>query len=215
MPRNWMVALWLLALVFYHMAWSAHKDAFATQNAFDLAEQVSIHPGIRAESPALRTAGFLRLPIPLIAFGVALSALLYTDERLRWILRGVAFLIVLRVIPPETALRTPRDLPDNDNAFQLFYLTMVGIVLILITLPFAKIFTRFWYEVQSVLCLVALIFPFIGLNRALQLWHELQLDVSLGGGAVFYGLTVVTLLLISLYHWRLKPNDPASQQDRI
>ena len=47
--------LWITAFAAFHMAWTAHESAAFTLNAFDLAEQVSIHPAIRAESPPLRS----------------------------------------------------------------------------------------------------------------------------------------------------------------
>ena len=68
--RHWLVIFWLLAFVAYHMAWTSHNTAAFTLNAFDLAEQIRVHPAIAAENPALRTVRFLRLPIPIIAAGL-------------------------------------------------------------------------------------------------------------------------------------------------
>ncbi len=204
--RHWMITLWLAAFAFYHLAWSAHKTAFATQNAFDLAEQVSIHPAIRAESPALRTSGFLRLPIPFIAFGLALTALLYEDIRWRWIWCGAAVLIALRVIPPESDLRPLSDLPDKDNAFQMAQLTLLGLILIFVTLPLRKFFLRSLALIEAGVCLLALVLPMVGLERALRLWNELQLEVSLGGGAVLYSAAILGIGALALR--RLKTNDP-------
>ncbi|MBZ0307996.1 MAG: hypothetical protein K8I82_18150 [Anaerolineae bacterium] len=206
--RHWLITLWLTAFAFYHLAWSAHETAFATQNAFDLAEQVSIHPAIRAESPVLRTSGFLRLPIPLIAFGLTLTALLYEDMRWRWLWRAAAVLIALRVMPPESDLRPLSELPDKDNAFQMAQLTLLGLVLIFVTLPLPlrKRFLRYLSPIEAGVCLLALVLPLIGLERALRLWNELQLEVSLGGGAVLYTAVVLGIILLALR--RLKTNDP-------
>jgi hypothetical protein len=55
-------------------------------------------------------------------------------------------------------------------------------------------------------CLLALVLPLIGLERALRLWNELQLEVSLGGGAVLYTAVVLGIILLALR--RLKTNDP-------
>lgn len=206
--RHWIIALWLAAFAFYHLAWSAHETAFATQNAFDLAEQVSIHPAIRAESPTLRTSGFLRLPIPFIAFGLTLTALLYEDMRWRWLWRGAAVLIALRVMPPENDLRPLSELPDRDNAFQMAQLTLLGLILIFVTLPLPlrKFFLRYLAPVEAGVCLLALVLPMVGLERALRLWNELQLEVSLGGGAMLYAAAVVGIGALALR--RLKTNDP-------
>lgn len=206
--RHWLIVLWLAAFAFYHMAWSAHKTAFATQNAFDLAEQVSIHPAIRAESPTLRTSGLLRLSIPLMAFGIALTGLLYEDIRWRWLWRGLALLVALRAIPPESDLRPISDLPDKANAFQLALLTALGLILVLATLPQP---IRVWMQchlsaVEAGLCSLALVLPMIGLERALRLWNELNLEVSLGGGAVLYVAALIGIGALVLRH--LKANDP-------
>ncbi len=206
--RHGLIALWLLAFAFYHLAWTVHETAFATQNGFDLAEQVSLHPAIRAESPALRTSGFLRLPIPMMALGLAFTALLCEDSRWKWFWRAMAFLIALRVNPPEAALRALGILRDNDNAFQLAYLTVLGVGLVLATLPLEKLFQRFLSPLLVGVVLLGTILPALGLNRAIQLWHELQLDVSLGGGSVLYLFTLVIVGGLLVWRWGFKTNDP-------
>jgi hypothetical protein len=46
----------------------------------------------------------------------------------------------------------------------------------------------------------------IGLERALRLWNELNLEVSLGGGAVLYVAALIGIGALVLRH--LKANDP-------
>ena len=191
--RHWLMALWLLAFFAYHMAWTAHAAAAFTLNGFDLAEQVGLHPAIQAESPAYRTAGLLRLPIPLIAAGIALTALLYPDARFKWLWRVIAALIALRVIPPETALRQPGTLTENDYAMQLTLLTFCGLLLVGITLlpPIEKWAVRHLWIIEIGLVIMGLILPLIGLERSLRLLKELNLAVSLGGGAIIYVILIV------------------------
>lgn len=200
--RHWLIGLWLLAFAAYHLAWTAHAAAAFTLNGFDLAEQVGIHPAIQAENPAYRTAGLLRLPVPVIAFGLALTALLYRDDRLQWGWRALAVLIALRVIPPETALRDPGSLLDNPYATQLTFLTGLGLGLIALTVipPVARWLIRYGWQMQVGLVVIGLILPTIGLERSLRLLKELNLAVSLGGGAVLYMVLVLAIGGLALTH---------------
>ena len=45
----------------YHLPWTLHETAVFSNNVFDLAELMSLHPSVQAESPALYTSLLLRL----------------------------------------------------------------------------------------------------------------------------------------------------------
>lgn len=192
--RHTLLILWILVFAAFHMAWTAHESAAFTLNAFDLAEQVGIHPAIQNESPPLRTSGELRFAIPLIAFGIALTSLLYTDLRLRWILRAVAVFVALRVVPPESAWRNPDLLLDDIYARQFFQLTLLGLFLVLLTIPLPsrRLLQRYAFAISAIIAVVSIILPLVGYNSALSLLQDLGLEISIGAGLAFYvGLLVV------------------------
>jgi hypothetical protein len=199
--------LWMTAFVAFHMAWTAHDTAAFTLNAFDLAEQVSIHPGIRAESPPLRTSLFLWSAIPLIAAGIALSAARFENRYLRWGLYALAGLVSLRVIPPEVALRSPRQLMDSPHDRTLAILTALGLVAVCVMILLGKRIQRYGWMVEAGLCITALLLPCLGWERSLRLLDELQVNVTVGGGAMIY-MAVVLATLVMVVLTRLSTHDP-------
>lgn len=201
--RHWLVIGWLAAFVAFHSAWTSHKAAAFTLNAFDLAEQVGIHPAIRAETPPLRTAGLLWFALPLMAGGIGGAALLYQDAPTRWALRGLAAAVALRVIPPEHALRAPRTLIEEDYSRQLLLLTLIGLGLVALTVLVGK--TQKLWIWETILCGLGIVLPLIGFKRAFDLLHELQLDVHIGAGMVIY--VVVMVVIGGMMIWKRKPAD--------
>ena len=189
--------LWMTAFAAFHMAWTAHNTAAFTLNAFDLAEQVSIHPGIRAESPSLRTSLFLWSAMPIIAAGIALSAARFEEPYIRWGLYGLAALVSLRVMPPESALRSPGQLMDSGHDRTLAILTLLGLAAVCLILILGKRIQRYDWQIEAGLCAAGVVLPLIGWERSLRLLDELQVDVSVGGGALIYMLVLLALVIMT------------------
>lgn len=191
--QNWLVGIWLLAIVAFHLPWTNHPSAAFTLNGFDLAEQVSIHPGIRAETPPLRTAALLWVALPLLALGLATAAMRYEQAIVRWVLWGVAAGVALRVIPPESALRAPKTLFSEDYARTLFLLTLLGFMGLLGVVLGGRWWRRYMVFVETAIALLGLVLPLLGFMRAWGLLGDLRLAVGLGGGMPLY-----TLLLLAV-----------------
>ncbi len=85
-----------LAFLAVHLPWIAHPAAALTLNALDLAEWLSLHPVVRAESPPLLSAWLLRVVCAACAVGMAFSV------RRGWLL-GLCALLPL--LPPLEFLR--------------------------------------------------------------------------------------------------------------
>ncbi len=192
--RHALYLLWLVALVAYHMPWTAHPIAAFTLNGFDLAEQVRYHPAVMAEMPPLRSSMFIWLAMPVLATGLALTAQLYRSPQVRLWLTGLAGLVALRVNPPESALRRPRLLVEDDYAFALMTLTVLGISLVVLAAIFGPlVWRRFGQGVLLGLCALGIILPGVGAMRALQIMRDLGVDVNLGAGLIVYSLVLLTI----------------------
>ncbi|HLA42912.1 MAG TPA: hypothetical protein VJZ27_05725, partial [Aggregatilineales bacterium] len=108
-----------------------------------------------------------------------------------------AFLIALRVIPPEKALRSPRTLFDDDYARLLSLLTLLGVGAVLLSVFLRKRLHLHTGIIQLIVNGLALSIPAIGFYRAFDLLQQLQLDVTVGGGAIFYaGILVIIAVRI-------------------
>ncbi|PJF44272.1 MAG: hypothetical protein CUN55_04900 [Phototrophicales bacterium] len=184
MRRSWLILSLLLAMVFaYHNPWMLHKTAVFTWNAFDLAEGASLHPDIRAESPTLLTPLYLRLPLVMIGVMIAIIAAQLRDERWRWIWRGIAILVVLRLNPPIDFYPFGN---EDANYNQLGYLMFSGLGLIgLVTVG------SHWIKGISIPLLIialglTLYSSIIGYRTAIDTFQRVGLDVDIGGGLVMF-----------------------------
>lgn len=203
--RVWLIILWLGVILIFHLAWTQHPSAAFTLSAFDLAEQIRIHPAIEAESPALRTSALLWLIIPLSAIGLALTAALYQDWRARWLIWSIAGLVALRVIPPDGVFRDPASLNDNAYHRVLSLLTLFGLLGVGICIIFAGRLSQnpaVLIRLQVILCALLLILPLIGFNSAYDLMSGLQPGMSWGGGLILHGLWLGVAASLILYQAR-------------
>lgn len=211
----------LLAVIAYHMAWQEHKVAAFSNNAFDLAEWMSLHPAVRAEDPPLQTSWFLRLPLILVGVIVALAASQLQNERGRWLWRLIAIGVVLRLNPPvefyqsvsrniagrERTIVTGYVLSDISlNEQQLGNLMIYGLVMV----GAAILLARWVRYVACPLIIAAAGYALYaadkGLSGADEIVGLLQLRVTSGSGyRLFYGALVAMILsavALSILQWQ-------------
>ncbi|MBL1136886.1 MAG: hypothetical protein HND46_16390 [Chloroflexi bacterium] len=186
-PKNdlaWFV-LWcaLLGVITYHMVWQTHKVAAFNSNAFDLAEWVSLHPTVRAESPALFTPLLLRLPIILLAGMVAVASSVLQAEKAKWLWRGVALLVVLRLNPPTDFYPWGGGSPNDQ---QLGRLSGLGLAVVLMLIIGGRWLQYFWKPATLILLIASLITALEGYNRAQKVLDSIQIETGIGGGLVLY-----------------------------
>lgn len=177
----WLV-LWcaLLGVIAYHMVWQTHKVAAFSSNAFDLAEWVSLHPTVRAESPALFTPLLLRLPLIFLAGVIAASSSVLQAEKGKWIWRGVALLVVLRLNPPTDFYPWGGGSPNDQ---QLGRLTAIGLVVLLVIIAGGR---WFWKPISIGLLTASLVTALEGYHRAQKILNSIQIYTEIGGGLVLY-----------------------------
>lgn len=210
MSRAWLILLLLLAMVgAYHMPWMLHKTAVFTYNAFDLAEGASLHPTIRAESPSLLTPLWLRLPLVLIGMMIAVASTQLHDERWRWIWRGVAVLVVMRLNPP-IDFYPFGDTDPNYNQLGYLMLTGLGSIGVVILLG------RFVKPLAMPLLLIGLVFTLYsalrGHQSAIGVFESVGLALETGGGLMLF--VALTVGVAGLAIWQLIAQYGQRQQKR-
>ncbi|MEW6580455.1 MAG: hypothetical protein AB1435_14855 [Chloroflexota bacterium] len=172
-----------LALACYYAPWYTHSTAAFTLNAFDLAEWTSLHPAVRASSPALLTSFLLRAPQLALIVVLALHANRFSDARVRWLLRAAALLIALRFLPPREFFGSAANDPNFRQTMLLTVLGVGGVV----AAALARRLSQGW---QGLLVMVALALGtgagWWGLARAHTLLDNFEIAVSVGVGAVGY-----------------------------
>lgn len=198
---HWLVlACAALAVAAYHMPWQTHKIAAFTNNAFDLAEWVSLHPTVRAERPALLTSLLLRLPLVTLAVIIALTAHRLTSEKLRWLWCGVAFLVVLRLNPPVEFYPWGG---GSVNDRQLGYLMCGGLGAVLMVTLGARRLRSFWQPLTLIAWGVGAASALGGYARAEDVIAALQVETTPGAGLVlFVGFALAGCLTV-FWSWNL------------
>lgn len=181
-------------VVAVHMPWHVHDVAAFSNNAFDLAEFVSLHPTAQAENPALLSSILLRLPLVLLPIILTLIANRLRDERSRWIWRGVALLVALRLNPPVDFYRGPGDVSLNER--QLGYMMIAAIVLVIVAIASHRWLMRYELQLAAALWLIIVVVSIEGWRRATNIVESLQIEVGIGAGIIL--IVVLALLSIAL-----------------
>lgn len=189
-----LVVCGLLGVMAIHMAWHVHPVAAFTNNAFDLAEFTSLHPATQAESPALLSSILLRLPLVLLAVAIALAANRLRWVKARWLWRGFALLVALRLNPPQSFYKSPSTASLNDK--NLAQMTALGVGLVLAVILLGRWLQAIDYPLLIIIWGGMALAGWQGLSRSTRTIESLQIDVSYGAG--FYGLLVVAALAIGL-----------------
>lgn len=154
-------------------------------NGFDLAEWTSLHPAVRASSPALFTSFLLRMPQVMLACALALAANGLMDARMRWMVRVWAGLLALRMVPP-TEFFTGTS--GDPNYRQMALLTVMGLAAVGGALALYRA-PRRWQTVTLVFILIiGIVAGWMGLSRSVELFDNFQIDTKTGPGII--GLTV-------------------------
>ncbi|NDJ76571.1 MAG: hypothetical protein GYB65_09965 [Chloroflexi bacterium] len=206
--RVWLViGCVVLAVVCYYLPWFAHETAGFTMHAYDLAEWSSLHPAVRSESPEMWTSFLLRLPLVLLAGALALAANNLEEARGRWLLRGLALVLVVHMVPPREYLDTASNDP---NYRQMFQMTLLGLALVLAASRAYRLPATWQAWLLVGLTGIGVLAGWEGLSRAKTLLDNFEIDVQTGFGIA--GMTVGSILawMINLwpYLWEDRPTKP-------
>lgn len=159
---------WVSLLLFtYSLPWMVNPGSGLTVNAYDLAEWVSLSPAVRAQ-PLLYTALFLRLPLVLITWSIALAAP-QPNFRGMWLSHAVAcFLMVSAQLPPLEFLTQPND-PNYQQQFGLACFSLAGASL---SISGRLKAVRFWLiQVFAIVATVTLALGYEQAARTIQSFH--------------------------------------------
>jgi hypothetical protein len=117
----------VLLLVGYVLPWLGFERAGFALNGFDLAEWLSLHPAARAESPALLSAGAVRLTLLWAACAVAFV-------RLPVVLRAL-WIVVLAIaaLPPLEHILTLEDANYAQQSIIAFVSASLPLALLFLT----------------------------------------------------------------------------------
>ena len=193
---GWRMVVLVLCLGAYHLPWTTHNVAAFTNNAFDLAEFMSLHPSVRAESPALYTSLLLRLPVLLIAGMIMLTAAQLNSEKAQWIWRALTFLVILRLNPPTIYYPFGGGSPNDQQLGNMMFggLVFVGLLLVL-TLVWRNRYALAGLNI--VLAVMTIVVSVVGYDRSMNVIDALQLDVGIGGGYVLL-IALIVLVIVDV-----------------
>lgn len=194
------LAATLLSLIAYHMPWHVHPAAAFSNNAFDLAEATSLHPTVRAESPILFTSLLLRLPLIALALIAVLAANQLADERWRWIWRGIAILIVLRLNPPIDFYPYGG---GSENDQQLGKLMLGGLLLVGVAILTKRWQRPLYHPLILFIVVSTIIISINGYNRATDVMESLALQLSTGAGIFLFVVLLIGSAILTLLDWPL------------
>lgn len=199
-----------LALACIYAPWYTHSTAAFTLNAFDLAEWTSLHPAVRASSPALLASFLLRAPQLTLVAALALLANGFGDARARWLLRAAALLIALRFLPPREFFGSAASDP---NFRQMMLLTALSMGSVLAAILAQGLAPRWRGLLVATLLALGVGAGWWGLARAHTLLDNFEIAVSVGVGAVGYTASsaLVALLGLSLLRRAERPG-PANKK---
>jgi hypothetical protein len=184
-----------LALACYYAPWYTHTTAAFTLNAFDLAEWTSLHPAVRAGSPALLTSFLLRAPQLALIVALALHANCCGDARARWLLRAVALLIALRFFPPREFFGGAADDP---NFRQMMLLTVLGAGGVAVAMLAGRLPQRWQAWGLAAALALGVGAGWWGLARARPLLDNFEIAVQVGVGAPGFTVFAALATLIAL-----------------
>ncbi len=185
-----------LGIVGYYLPWFAHSTAGFTMNGFDLAEWSSLHPAVRSSSPPMLTSFLLRLPQVVLAAALALAANGLLDPRRRWVARGAAVLLALRMVPPTDFFGSARGDP---NYRQMAFLTVAGLALVLGALGLYRLSPRWQKWLLAALLVSGLLAGWVGLSRAGTLLENFEIDVHPGAGIILWSAASGAAMLLVLW----------------
>ncbi|MDX1995830.1 MAG: hypothetical protein SF029_25845 [bacterium] len=180
------ILLWTLlvaGIIAYNLPWASGKGAALTYGAYDLAEWVSLHPAVRADSLLLGSL-LLRLPALVLAWIAALSARRFFSFQLLFVL-----LTAMTLLPPLDFITQRGDV----NYRQQFFIALATVIGGFIGL--SGVFGRVQWVAAILVALGGVGVSIAGSWRALELLNGFALPVQLGSGSV---LMIGVFLLLGL-----------------
>jgi len=203
-PYASLLTLLVLLAAYALLPWAVHKTVALTGNAYDLAEWMSIHPAVRAES-LLLTPLLLRLPLVCIAWWEALfqgrvgAGYIPPVQRHFPPLRiAIVILIAIALLPPFEFLTSARDDPNYQQQALLAALALIGgLALVWIRGAWAHRDAPL-HLVQALIVVLGAGAGLWGTTRALGYWEGMDVSVSIGAGLIVFALAALAGAWVAL-----------------
>jgi hypothetical protein len=176
-----------IALVAYYLPWLYHKSAVLTANAYDLAEQISLHTSVRYGNPPLVAPFLLRAALAGLAVLFALQSFRST-KLARWLYGGFSVVLAVTILPPLDFFRGRFDDPNQQQQFIL----ALGTAILLAVLVFAhnrNLIRLRWLDYLVIV--VTVVMAIVGEVLAWNVIQSLRIIESIGGGIILFVLALV------------------------
>jgi hypothetical protein len=179
--------LLILCFAAYCLPWVINPGISLSLGAYDLAEWTSLHPAVRAASPALLTTLLLRLPLACLGLLISLTS----KPHSRSLPFALTMLVSIALLPPLEFFTQAANDPNYQQQFILSMLTaLVGILLVMVRLEYTR------NLLMIALALIALTSSVAGVLQSHELMRSFSLSAQLGlGSYVFGGLLAAVVLL--------------------
>lgn len=200
LTRNTTALLLLIAtaIVGYCIAWIRGYGAGLSLTGYDLAEWVSLIPGVRYGENPMLTPGLLRVQLMLMAMLVALVPARRWSV-IWWICAGAALAFTVAQLPPfEYFIRS--DWRDDVNYGQQATLSLLMLINVAICLFVPRI--RASQIAMMLVAIIGIITAVGGISQAFDLAQNLQVPLTIGAGSIIYCAAMVGVFVISLRAFR-------------
>lgn len=182
--------------------WLAHPAAGLTQTALSLAQVASRLPQVLYGSlGSIPEVLYSSLGLTLLALSVA--AVQLKARALRYLLRGLALLLAIRLLPPYPDILQLWQSAAYGGQFVVAVLILIGWVLSLSSGRWPRSIVGSAPAVLALLALVAGLVSFVALMRAFSATTELAYAPGWGVGLYVMGLLLAAI--VSLRTYRLAP----------
>ncbi len=184
----------LLAWIGCYLPWSLTLSTAFSANLFDLAEWSSLDSAVRYANPPLLPTVFLRLTVGLIAFALASQADTLTNRAVRWIVRIVALLIGIGLLPPLEFFRGAFGDPNYRQQLVIALVTCLAALGAVFGPP--RLPGKTVRLAGLAACVAALGCTLLGAFLSINALNAFRLNLVLGGGAALTALTLFCAILL-------------------
>lgn len=184
----------LVALVAYVLPWLQNPGQALTLGGYDLAEWLSLHPGVRFQSPPLLASALIRLHLALFAALIAL----WIPRRLWPVILSCVVLLVIAQLPPPEFVSQSSDMN---------YQQQLGLSIATLILCGVLVFFNWRTLATLIIAAVGMVISIWGLVQAREFMQVFALPAWVGVGAPL--LAVIYLAMIGLIAYQLRVRNDA------
>ncbi len=171
-----------------------------TFSGIDFAEWSSLHPAIRAESPALLTSMLLRLPPVFALWIAALNATVFASGgMIRWLVLVAVTVSLVALMPPLEFFTAgwARNDPNYEQQFTMMIVAVIGS-----GIAASGLLTKFRAILLALIALAGLLTSIVGFQRTYGLIDEFGISAAFGPGLLFTCILFASVLIWGIWSLR-------------